>query len=211
MWPKKIYTDELQKTPSQILKQNCGTGSMCLMPSHSMILMPLLIPNQRSYTKVALLVAGRHQGKKPDKLSAMTKMLWEKRRVMKRGGTAWDNLEYIQTCKAIRQGMKDDILAFDEKQVIKAIKRNKSLKHARCKWCLCNKKLISIMEEDGTQIHNRDCIVTCCVEFYQELYRFRRLPTDTMEPQQPHRTGDRWLDTCCPACRNWGFDKENGQ
>ena len=43
------------------------------------------------------------------------------------------------------------------------------------------------MEEDGNQIHNRDCIVTCCVEFYQELYRSRRLQTNTIEPQQPHR------------------------
>ena len=43
------------------------------------------------------------------------------------------------------------------------------------------------MEEDGTQIHNRDHIVTSCVEFYQELYRSRRLQTNTMEQQQPHR------------------------
>ena len=42
------------------------------------------------------------------------------------------------------------------------------------------------MEEDGTLIHNRDCIVTCYVEFYQELYRSRRLQTNPMEPQQPH-------------------------
>ena len=38
--------------------------------------------------KAALLVAGRHQGKKPDKLIAKMKMLWVKRRVMKRCGTA---------------------------------------------------------------------------------------------------------------------------
>ena len=43
------------------------------------------------------------------------------------------------------------------------------------------------MEEDGTQIHNRDSIVTCCVEFYQELYRSRWLQTNTIEPQQPHK------------------------
>ena len=71
--------------------------------------------------KTALLVAGQHQGEKPDKLSTRTEMLREKRRVMKRGGTTRDNLEYIQTCKAIRQGMKDDIQAFNEKQVLEAI------------------------------------------------------------------------------------------
>ena len=52
---------------------------------------------------------------------------------------------------------------------------------------LAKKQLISIMEEDGTLIHNRDCIVTHCVEFYQKLYRSKRLQTNTMEPQQPHR------------------------
>ena len=137
--------------------------------------------------ETALLVAGQHQGEKPDKLSTRTKMLREKRRVMKRGGTTWNNLEYIQTCKAIRQGMKDDIQAFNEKQVLEAIVKNKSLKHARCKQCIGKKQLISIMKEDGTQIHNRDCIVTCCIESYQELYRSTRLPTNTVEPQQPHR------------------------
>ena len=58
---------------------------------------------------------------------------------MKRGGTTQDNLKYIQTCKAIRQGIKDDILAFDEKQVLKAIEKNKNLNHARCKQCLIKK------------------------------------------------------------------------
>ena len=48
------------------------------------------------------------------------------------------------------------------------------------------KQLISIMEDDGTQIHNRNCIVTHCVEFYQELYRSRRLQRNTIEPQQPY-------------------------
>ena len=79
---------------------------------------------------------------------------------MKRGSTTQDNLKYIQTCKAIRQGMKDDILAFNEKQVLKAIEKNKSPEHARHKHCIGKKELISIMEEDGTQILNRDYIVT---------------------------------------------------
>ena len=45
---------------------------------------------------------------------------------MKRGSTTWDNLKYIQTCMAIRQGMKDDILAFNEKQVLKPIKKTRA-------------------------------------------------------------------------------------
>ena len=80
--------------------------------------------------ETVLLVSGRHQGEKPDKLSTRTKMLREG--VMKRGSTTQDNLKYVQTCKAIRQGMKDDILVFKEKQVLEAIEKNKNLKHARC-------------------------------------------------------------------------------
>ena len=64
--------------------------------------------------EAALLVAGRHQGKKQDKLLARMKMLWEKRRMMERGDTTQDNLKYVKTCKAIRQEIKDDILVFDE-------------------------------------------------------------------------------------------------
>ena len=62
--------------------------------------------------------------------------------------------------------MKDDILALDEKQVLKTIAKNKSLKHTRQKLCISKEQLISIMEEDGTQIHNRDHILTQCVDFY---------------------------------------------
>ena len=56
------------------------------------------------------------------------------------------------------------------------------------------------MEEDGTQICNRDCIVTCCVEFYQEPYMSGRLQMDTTEPQQPHRLAvDDTLPIILPA------------
>ena len=63
-------------------------------------------------------------------------MLREKRREMKRDGSTQDNLEYIQTYKAIRQGMKDDILVFNEKQVLEAIEKNQSLRYARLKQCI---------------------------------------------------------------------------
>ena len=96
--------------------------------------------------------------------------------------------------------MKDDILTFDEKQVLKAIEKNKTLKHARCKQCLGKKQLISIMEEDGTHTHNGDHIEMCCVEFYQEPYRSRRLQMNKMELQQLHRSAmDDALPIILPA------------
>ena len=56
------------------------------------------------------------------------------------------------------------------------------------------------MDEDGTQIYNRDHIVTHCVEFYQELWRSRRLQRNTIEPQQLHRPSmDDALPVILPA------------
>ena len=114
----------------------------------------------------------------PDKLSTSTKQLREKRRQMKRNGTPTDNIEYSEICKAIRRKMKEDIRKHDEKHIIKAIENSKSLKQARQKQRLGKGQLISIMEEDGTHIHDKDRIVKRCVEFYEELYKSRRASAD---------------------------------
>ena len=66
----------------------------------------------------------------------------------------------------------------DEKHIIKAIENSKSLKQARQKQRLGKGQLISIMEEDGTHIHDKDRIVKRCVEFYEELYKSRRASAD---------------------------------
>ena len=186
MQPKKIDTNKLKKHQVKFEAELWNMFSMLDdIPHYDLDATADTIA--KIIHETTLLVAGQHQGEKSDKLSARTKMLREKGRVMKRGGTTQDNLEYMQTCKAIRQGMKDDIQAFNEKQVLKAIEKNRSLKHAIHKQCIGKKQLISIMEEDSTQFHNKDNIVTCCVEFYQELYRSRRLQAITIEPQQPNR------------------------
>ena len=75
---------------------------------------------------------------------------------MNRKGTPTDNIDYSEICKAIRQKMKKDIYKHDEKQIIEAIESSKSLKQARQKQRLGKGKLISIMEEDGTHIHDKD-------------------------------------------------------
>ena len=82
---------------------------------------------------------------------------------MKRNGTPTDNIEYSDICKAIRQKMREDIRKHDDKQIIEAIEHSKSLKQARQKQCLGKGQLISITEEDGTQIHDKDGIVKICV------------------------------------------------
>ena len=85
MWPKKIDTDKLYKHQVEFEAE---------LPNrfHMLDAIPCDDPDATgdTITKViheaVLLVAGRHQGKKPDELSARVKMLWE--RVMKRGSTA---------------------------------------------------------------------------------------------------------------------------
>ena len=52
-------------------------------------------------TETPMEIAGQNKPQKPDKLSAETKQLREKRRQMKRGGTDVQNIEYVETCKAI--------------------------------------------------------------------------------------------------------------
>ena len=128
--------------------------------------------------EAAISIAGRYKSEKPDKLSTSTKQLREKRRQMKRNGTPTDNIEYSEICKAIRRKMKEDIRKHDEKQIIEAIENSKSLKQARQKQRLGKSQLISIMEEDGTHIHDKDRIVKRCVEFYEELYKSRRASAD---------------------------------
>ena len=97
---------------------------------------------------------------------------------MKKNGTPTDNIEYSDICTAIRRKIKEDICKHNEKLIIKAIENSKSLKQARQKQRLWKGQVISIMEEDGTHIHDKDRIVKRCVEFYEELYRSRRASAD---------------------------------
>ena len=77
----------------------------------------------------------------------------------------------------IPRKMKDDIRKDNEKQIIEAIENNKGLKQAR-KAAFMERQLISIMEEDGTRIYDKDLIVKRCVEFYKELCRSRSASAD---------------------------------
>ena len=90
---------------------------------------------------------------------------------MKRNGTPSHNIEYSEVCKAIRRKMNEDIRKYDEKQIFEAMENSKSLKEARLKQRLGKGQLISIMEEDGTHIHDKDRIVKKCVEFYESHHQ----------------------------------------
>ena len=87
MWPKKIDTNKLKKHQVKFEAELQNRFSMLDDIPHDD-----LEATADAMTKIihetALLVAGQHQGEKPDKLSTRTKMLREKRRVMKSCGTS---------------------------------------------------------------------------------------------------------------------------
>ena len=66
------------------------------------------------------------------------------------------NIGYSEICKVTLQKLKEGIHKHDEKQIIEVIENSKSLKQARQKQHLGKGQLISIMEEDGTHIHDED-------------------------------------------------------
>ena len=64
--------------------------------------------------------------------------------------------------------MKEDIRKHDEKHIIEAIESSKSLKQKRRKQRLGKGQFISVIEEDGAHIHDKDRIVKRCVTFYKK-------------------------------------------
>lgn len=58
--------------------------------------------------KCALETAGRAKSKKKEKLNPPTKVLLRKRREMISEGRARDNIKYVETCKTIREKMRDE-------------------------------------------------------------------------------------------------------
>ena len=119
-------------------------------------------------------IAGQNKPQKPDKLSADTKQLREKRRQMKRSGTDVQNIEYVETCKAIRRRMAEEIRSYNEERQLQALKNNKGLKSIKRKQLLGRNNIVSLKEEDGTLIRDFNRMVQRCEEFYTKLYSTRQ-------------------------------------
>ena len=58
---------------------------------------------------------------------------------------------------------------YDE-QLITSLEDNKGIKPIKSKQCLGRSNIISLKEENGTQIHDRDRMIKRCEEFYTNLY-----------------------------------------
>ena len=123
--------------------------------------------------------------------SAETKQLREKRK-MKRSGTDVQNIEYVETCRAIRQRMAEEIQSYNEERRLQALKNNKGLKSIKRKQLLGRNNIVSLKEEDGTLIRDFNRMIQRCEEFYTKLYSTRQdrqssVPTlpATYEPPPP--------------------------
>ena len=142
-------------------------------------------------TETAMEIAGQNKPEKPDKLSAETKQLREKRRQMKRGGTDVQNIEYVETCKAIRRRMAEEIRSYNEERQLQALKNNKGLKSIKRKQLLGRNNIVSLKEEDGTLIRDFNRMIQRCEEFYTKLYstapgRLDNLVSPHYQPPMSH-------------------------
>ena len=143
-------------------------------------------------TETAMEIAGQNKPQKPDKLSAETKQLREERRQMKRGGTDVQNIEYVETCKAIRRRIAEEIRSYNEERQLQALKNNKGLTSIMRKQLLGRNNIVSLKEEDGRLIRDFNRMIQRCEEFYTKLYSTRQarqssvlaLPA-TYEPPPP--------------------------
>ena len=115
-----------------------------------------------SITEVALKTAGKDKAQRHNKLSLVTKQLREKRRQMKRNGTDVQHNENTEICKAIRSRMSEDINNNNEQPLIKSLEDNKCIKSIKRKQCLGRSNIISLKEENGTHIHDRDRLINRC-------------------------------------------------
>ena len=89
---------------------------------------------------------------------------------MKRNGTDVQHIEYTEIGKAIRSRMSEDINNYNEEQLIKSLEDNTGIKTIKSKQCLGRSNIISLKEENGTHIHDRDRMIKRCEEFYTNLY-----------------------------------------
>ena len=71
-------------------------------------------------------IAGQNKPQKPDKLSAETKQLREKRRQMKEVGQMYKTLNMWETCKAIRRRTAEEIRSYNEERQLQALKTTKA-------------------------------------------------------------------------------------
>ncbi len=122
-----------KKPNTEVLSANTTQFQMLLTNKFEALATPINLDSESenllsAVTETAVEIAGRNKTHKPDKLSTKTRELRERRRRMKRGGTDIQNIEYVETCKALRRRMAEEIRTDNEERQLQALKTNKGLK-----------------------------------------------------------------------------------
>ena len=141
-------------------------------------------------TTSAKEIAGVNEPQTLDKLSAETKGLLQKRRMMKKERQTGPNHEYSQLQKDLRKKMKEDIRAFNTGMVRKALENNRSVKTARRNLDIGKPQIQALKAEDGSVIINRDKILKRVEEFYQQLYDVQGSSATPSQKTTPDDTGE---------------------
>ena len=85
-------------------------------------------------------------------------------------GTDVQHIEYSEICKATRSQTSEDINNYSEEQLIKYLEDNKGIKTIKRKQYFGRNNIISLKEENGTHIHDRDRMINVWEEFFTNLY-----------------------------------------
>lgn len=128
-----------------------------------------------------------------------TRQLREKRRQMKRSGIDVRHIEYTSICKAIRQRLKEEISNYNEEEQIKALKNNRGLKAIKRKQSLGRNNIVTLREEDGTFIEDRDRLISDLYNGATSVLKLHK-DSDKIKLERGAREGDNISPKLLTAC-----------
>jgi len=113
-----------------------------------------------------------------NKITDKTKELINKRDLLrnKLNKTSREKIELCEINKTVKKAIRQDVKEYDENQVIQTLQETTSVRKANKKLQQNRKLMVSIHNEEGNEIHNRDKIVTTVTDYYTKLYK--RVETD---------------------------------
>ena len=134
-----------------------------------------------------------------EKLSVATRQLREKRRQMKRSGIDVRHIEYTSICKAIRQRLKEEISNYNEKEQLKALKKQQRSQGHQRKQSLGRNNIVTLREEDGTFIEDRDRLISDLYNGATSVLKLHR-DSDKIKLERGAREGDNISPKLLTAC-----------
>lgn len=109
------------------------------------------------------------------KLSRKTLKMLEKRRKMKNRGGFYSKVEYAELNKLIKRQAEIDINSYNMECLQQAIEKNSSLRKVRGELAIGKREILSVRENNGDIITNKEKIIKRISEFYRELYSCEKI------------------------------------